>query len=199
MLLVACMVLVQFWIVMDHDDEMLSTRHSQFSGVAVTDDANSTNISLSDPEAADCTEILEKFRADEIEVTKTRGKNNYHRAFATVTKTDKPFYVATHDDQIDAIRSSIMKYQRYYEKQLTARVAEIFEEKSAQGEESIMLDVGANIGWFSLVAAAHGATKVYSFEPNMQNTVRFCESQFEQVVARRSEQRCRRSYPQGSW
>jgi FkbM family methyltransferase len=38
------------------------------------------------------------------------------------------------------------------------------------------LDVGANIGWFSLVAAAHGATKIYSFEPNLQNTIRFCES-----------------------
>lgn len=39
-----------------------------------------------------------------------------------------------------------------------------------------MLDVGANIGWFSLLAKAHGASKVYSFEPNLQNMIRFCES-----------------------
>lgn len=130
-----------------------------------------------DPEATDCSEILTKFRADEIEVAKTKnGDMNYKRSFATITKTDKPFYVATHDEKIDSVRAGIVKYQLYYERELTKRVAEIFEEKSSQGKESIMLDVGANIGWFSLVAAAHGATKVYSFEPNLQNTVRFCES-----------------------
>ena len=84
--------------------------------------------------------------------------------------------MATHDKEIDQVRSDIMKYSWYYERQLTARVVEIFEEKSAQRKESIMLDVGANIGWVSLVVAAHGAAKVYSFEPNLQNTVRFCES-----------------------
>jgi FkbM family methyltransferase len=144
-------------------------------GTAI-DDASNTESSQLDPDAVDCTQILDKFRADEIEVTKTNGENLFQRSFATVTKTEKPFYVATHDTKIDGVRSAIMKYQWYYERQLTARVAEIFDEKSAHGEESIMLDVGANIGWFSLVAAAHGATKVYSFEPNLQNTVRFCES-----------------------
>jgi len=133
-------------------------------------------VSSLDPEATDCSEILTKFRADEIEVAKTSGDMNYQRSFATITKTDMPFYVATHDEKIDSVRAGIVKYQFYYEKELTKRVAEIFEEKSSQGKESIMLDVGANIGWFSLVAAAHGATKVYSFEPNLQNTVRFCES-----------------------
>ena len=119
-------------------------------------------------------EVLQNFRNDEIEATKTRtiqeGKQNttrnYKRTFATITSTDKPFYVATHDKEIDQVRSDIMKYSWYYERQLTARVVEIFEEKSAQRKESIMLDVGANIGWFSLVAVAHGAMKVYSFEPN---------------------------------
>merc|ERR1719410_2481902 len=101
---------------------------------------------------------------------------NYKRSFVTITKTDKPFYIATHDKKIDHVRSDIMKSQFYYEQQLTNRVAEIFDEKSSQGKESIMLDVGSNIGWFSLVAAAHGASKVYAFEPNLQNTVRLCES-----------------------
>jgi len=61
-------------------------------------------------------------------------------------------------------------------KKLTTIIAEVFEEKKKSGKKSIMLDVGANIGWFSLVAAAHGASKVYSFEPNLQNTIRLCES-----------------------
>jgi len=129
-----------------------------------------------DLEATDCTEILKKFRADKIEVAKSTEIFDYKRSFVTLTKTDKPFYIATHDKDIDQVRASIMENKFYYEQELTKRVAEIFEEKRAQGKESIMIDVGANIGWFSLVAAAHGATKVYSFEPNLQNTVRFCES-----------------------
>ena len=133
-------------------------------------------VSSLNPEATDCSEILTKFRADEIEVAKSKGDINYQRSFATITNTDKPFYVATHDEKIDHVRAGIVKYQFYYERELTKRVVEIFEEKSSQNKMSIMLDVGANIGWFSLVAAAHGATKVYSFEPNLQNTVRFCES-----------------------
>ena len=38
-----------------------------------------------------------------------------------------------------------------------------------------MLDVGGNVGWFSMVAAAHGA-EVFVFEPNVVNMVRLCES-----------------------
>ncbi len=129
-----------------------------------------------EPDETDCTKVLKRFRKDQIETAKERGDMNYKRLFATVTKTVKPFYVATHDKKIDAVRAGIMDDQWYYETGLTERVAEIFDEKSRLGGESIMLDVGANIGWFSLVAAAHGATKVYAFEPNMQNTVRFCES-----------------------
>ncbi len=138
--------------------------------------AGGRNLSI-DPEAEDCTQLLAKFRADEIDITETKGEKDYKRSFATINKdTKKQFYVATHDKAIDSIRADIMKDRRYYEFELTQRVSEIFEEKSTKSEESIMLDVGANIGWFSLVAAAHGATKVYSFEPNLQNTVRFCES-----------------------
>jgi hypothetical protein len=59
---------------------------------------------------------------------------------------------------------------------LTIIVSETFDKKKAKGKQSIFLDVGTNIGWFSLVAAAHGATKIYSFESSLLNTVRFCES-----------------------
>ena len=69
-----------------------------------------------------------------------------------------------------------MNYRVYYELALSDLVASAFDIKAARGEESIFLDVGANIGWFSLVARRHGATQVYSFEPNVQNTIRFCES-----------------------
>lgn len=132
---------------------------------------------LTDSEAIDCTELLAKFRADEIESAKNKEDRDYRRSYVAINlDTDKPFYVSTHDPKIDSVRGQIIQDRRYYEFELTKRVVEIFEGKRAKGEECIMLDVGANIGWFSLVAAAHGASKVYSFEPNLQNSVRFCES-----------------------
>jgi len=137
-----------------------------------------------DPEGLDCKELLKKFRQDEIEVAKTTQvkqdnitkEKNFKRTFGVITKTAKPFYISTHDGEIDSVRASIMKKRKYYESALTKRVAEVFEEKVQKNESSLFLDVGTNIGWFSLVAVAHGASKVYSFEPNLQNTIRFCES-----------------------
>lgn len=141
------------------------------------------NTNATDPEAVDCSELLRKFRADEIEVAKKKDNSDVHfrRSFVTLAQDPedialKPFYISTHDKELDSIRASIMKYNFYYERKLTSRILRVFLAKQRAGKESIFLDVGANIGWFSLVAAAHGATKVYSFEPNLQNTIRFCES-----------------------
>jgi FkbM family methyltransferase len=133
--------------------------------------------SQDDPERTDCTKLLNKFKADEIEVAKKEGDVNFRRSFVTISKSvPNPFYIATHDKGIDGVRASIMEYHDYYESRLTELIANLFVKKHEEGKKSIFLDVGANIGWFSLVAAAHGATKVYSFEPNLQNTIRFCES-----------------------
>jgi FkbM family methyltransferase len=124
-----------------------------------------------------CSKLLQQFRDDEIEIAKKEGKVNFRRAFVTISRgLPQSFYVSTHDGEIDSVRASIMRYQLYYETYLSKIIATTYEKKKADGKETIFLDVGANIGWFSLVAAAHGATKVYSFEPNKQNTIRFCES-----------------------
>ena len=130
-----------------------------------------------DPERTDCSYLLKKFKADEIEEAKREGEVNFRRSFVTITKdVPHPFYVSTHDKQIDRVRASIMTHHMYYESALTSLIADTFVKARDEGREAIFLDVGANIGWFSLVAAAHGASKVYSFEPNLQNTIRFCES-----------------------
>ncbi|KAL7453813.1 hypothetical protein ACHAWC_005453 [Mediolabrus comicus] len=149
----------------------------------IQENTNATTITTTDPEAVDCSELLRKFRADEIEVAKKKDGSDVHfrRSFVTLAQDPedlglKPFYVSTHDKELDSVRASIMQYNFYYERKLTSKILRVFLAKQRAGEESIFLDVGANIGWFSLVAAAHGATKVYSFEPNLQNTIRFCES-----------------------
>ncbi|GFH44731.1 hypothetical protein CTEN210_01205 [Chaetoceros tenuissimus] len=136
-----------------------------------------TSLTPPDPEVTDCRDLLEKFKAKEIDIMNNHTERNLlYQSYSRLTNTAKPFYVSTHHREIDHVRSDVMKYGYYYEKQLTKRVIEIFEEKAKRNEKSIFLDVGGNIGWFSLVAAQHGASQVYTFEPNLMNTVRFCES-----------------------
>ena len=131
---------------------------------------------IDDPDATDCATLLEKFHADEIEVTKSTKEKDFRRATIAVARTKTPFYVSLNDKQIDSVRAGIADKKIYYETQLTKRIVELYESKRQQGINSIFLDVGANIGWFSLVAASHGATRVYSLEPNPQNVIRLCES-----------------------
>ena len=113
------------------------------------------------------------------EIEKASG---WEKSYVTRTITEKPFYWSLHDPQLDVTRASSFLKGAYYESELTARIVEVFEAKNAnidsheEKKESIFLDVGGNIGWYSLIAAAHGATKVYTFEPNPANLVRFCKS-----------------------
>ena len=128
-----------------------------------------------DPDGVNCKQLLEEFRNGKIlEMERTAG---YEKAFVTRTITSKPFYWSTHKPEIDSARASSYAKGLCCEKQLTARIQEIFDEKRALGQtQRILLNVGGNIGWFSLLAAAHGATKVYTFEPNPSNVVQICES-----------------------
>jgi FkbM family methyltransferase len=53
-------------------------------------------------------------------------------------------------------------------------------------KNGIVMDVGANIGVYSLYAAIHGAKKVYAFEPNRESFDTLCknikENGFEKVI-----------------
>jgi len=141
----------------------------------------SSNEAIEDSEGVDCAATLEAFRVERIGASNTDAGHKFTKSYVTLTDpvasgTAKPFYVAVHSGEIDAVRQQIFNRGSYYETALTQHIADVFDSKRAEGAESIMLDVGGNVGWFSLVAAAHGATKVYTFEPNARYTVRFCES-----------------------
>ncbi len=140
--------------------------------------ANTDKNIMIDPEATDCTKILTSFLNKQVKVAKNHNDIDYRRSFVAISDFQdiQPFYVATHDEKIDGVRKIIFNKHYYYEVALTKFIAEYFKFKKDNEQPSIFLDVGANIGWFSLVAAAHGASQVYSFEPNLQNTIRFCES-----------------------
>ena len=120
---------------------------------------SNNNNKLEDPYGTNCKQLLQNFLNGKIpQMEKDPG---WEKSFVTRTITPKPFYWSTHKPDLDAVRGTSYEKGLYYEKQLTLRVQEIFDKK--QGQESIFLDVGGNIGWFSLLAAAHGATKVFMF------------------------------------
>lgn len=119
----------------------------------------------------------------------------YEKAHITLTTTPHPFYVSLHPKELDPVRYSVFEARKYYESGLSQAISDVFDrkrignyheqqdtrtrssptERSAVKNRSIFLDVGANVGWFSLLAASHGA-QVYTFEPNIVNMVRYCES-----------------------
>jgi FkbM family methyltransferase len=87
------------------------------------------------------------------------------------TVTDPSFFISLHDRATDFVRWSIMDTGSYYENFITRHTKFVL----GQTHWGILIDVGMNIGWFSLWALALGA-KVYGFEPNPINRLRFCES-----------------------
>lgn len=128
-----------------------------------------------DPDALDCKDYLRSFRQGLI--TNVEQVPGYEKSYVTRTRTPAPFYWATHSPLLDQTRASSFEKGFYYESELTARIIEAFKGDSDNNDsQGIFLDVGGNIGWFSLVAAAHGASKVYTFEPNPTNLLRICES-----------------------
>merc|ERR1711966_362340 len=127
-----------------------------------------------DPDALDCRAFLLQYRAGNV--TDMERPDPWEKSYVTRTTTPKPFYWSLHSPELDKARASSWEKGQFYEKLLTKEISRTFDEKSERNEESIFLDVGGNVGWFSLVAAAHGASKVYMFEPNPANLVRVCES-----------------------
>ena len=169
----------------DHSDQILVTEDSinrnalKKNPMRILVDADSpepsknTNYAV-DPDAIDCKTYMQDYRSGKIqEVERSPG---FEKSYVTRTTTAKPFYWSTHPPDLDTVRASSFAKGQYYESKLSARIQEVFDMKHSKDEDSIFLDVGGNIGWFSLLAAAHGATKVYTFEPNPANLVRICES-----------------------
>lgn len=148
--------------------------------VNTTTTTTGSSSSNNDPSGSiHCKQFLQDFRQGKItEIERIKG---YEKPFVTRTDTPKPFYWSLHDPKLDPTRSSSYQKGYYYEKELSQRIIDVFENVTSHNNnnpntETIMLDVGGNLGWFSLLAAAHGASKVYMFEPNPSNLVRFCES-----------------------
>jgi FkbM family methyltransferase len=124
-----------------------------------------------------CTDMLEDrkkpryLNSDESLVQDVNQGIGYFRL--TVDYLQPQFWVSLHDQKVDAVRWCIMTYGKYYEDMLSQAINTTLNEYSPS--EAMFLDVGGNIGWFSLLARALGY-EVAVFEPNPVNQLRLCES-----------------------
>ena len=96
------------------------------------------------------------------------------------TITDPPFWISLHNPSFDKMRwVSIKNTGEYYEKGVTATFHKILSAydltKEQQPIAPLVIDIGMNIGWFSLYSRAHGHD-VAAFEPNPVMFLRMCES-----------------------
>jgi FkbM family methyltransferase len=110
------------------------------------------------------------------------------------------FYLSLHPPDIDRVRWSIMKNGRYYEHDQDQLFIDILTDVAAAKQPNRLstqqqppssasaaslvlrvIDIGANIGYYSLRTAAVAASlqvpyEIFAFEPNEMNVARFCES-----------------------
>ena len=98
------------------------------------------------------------------------------------TETDPPFWISLHHPSFDKMRwVSIKQTGEYYEKGVTSMFHQILSTydltntKEKQQPPPLVIDIGMNIGWFSLYSRAHGHD-VAAFEPNPVMFLRMCES-----------------------
>lgn len=92
--------------------------------------------------------------------------------YAREVITEPHFRVALHNEEYDNTRwKTIMKEGKYYEDEVHARFVRILQDQP----RSTVVDVGANIGYYTLLSLALGHD-VVSFEPNPANLLRLCES-----------------------
>lgn len=88
-----------------------------------------------------------------------------------IEKIEPNFWIALHEQQFDYVRWEIMKTGVYYETQITEQFKKILYGKP----KGIVVDVGMNIGWFTLYSRAMGHN-VVAFDPNPIMHSRVCNS-----------------------
>ncbi|MGV2388353.1 MAG UNVERIFIED_CONTAM: FkbM family methyltransferase [Microcystis novacekii LVE1205-3] len=138
----------------------------------------------------DCTHLIEQSQKSEI------PDPNHGELLARWTSTNPPFFVSVHAFYYDKLRKVIYDTGQYYEQDLSHIFHQILKDAPPN---SRVLDVGGNIGWFSLLSASHGH-HVDVFEPNMANILRLCESKRmnQWTTVERERDLASRSVKQGS-
>jgi hypothetical protein len=105
---------------------------------------------------------------------------NHGERYTRLTDRYPYFTIALHNEQFDPARWTIRQFGHYYETSLINAFSIVLNATTSTIDEpkvTRVLDVGANIGYFSLHAAGHGPhVRVDAFEPNPSNVFRICQS-----------------------
>jgi FkbM family methyltransferase len=98
---------------------------------------------------------------------------NQGALYARKVVTDPEFYVSVHNESYDALRwEHIFLKGKYYEDVVQNRFLHILQNQPS----SYVIDVGVNIGYYTLLSAALGHHVIAGFEINPANLARVCES-----------------------
>jgi FkbM family methyltransferase len=97
---------------------------------------------------------------------------NQGEMFARWTTTNPPFFISVHNFHYDRLRKVVYETGKYYEDDIISIFIEILRDAPPNHR---VVDVGGNIGWFSLLSASLGF-HVDVMEPNVANVLRLCES-----------------------
>ena len=118
---------------------------------------------------------------------------NQGELIARWTTRTPPFWVTVHLAPYDFLRIDIFNNGEYYESAGTRVFERILRKASPNAR---IVDVGGNIGWFTMLAASKGH-HVDVFEPNEKNVLRMCQSKWlndwpaaseKEVRSRKTEQ-----------
>lgn len=115
-----------------------------------------------------CSSLLKGAKYSEYNPNK-----NLAKPLLRFTVTEPPFWISLHAQSYDRIRwRTIWENGDYYEHGINDVFHKVLADRTEPG---LVIDVGMNIGWFSLYSRAHGH-HVAAFEPYRANHYRMCES-----------------------
>lgn len=120
-----------------------------------------------------CPKVLEEARKPMVDERNSDIDPNGGIFHGKQVEIDPKFWISLHNEEFDPTRWDVFRSGQYYERALSKAFTEVLETTPAG---SRVLDVGGNIGFFTLLSAANGPITVETFEPNHKNHLRLCES-----------------------
>jgi FkbM family methyltransferase len=129
------------------------------------------NIQFKSLGAISCPELVVSARENTAGFTDPNIVNGSKESYTFQAVYRPTFWVSLHRPAADPVRASMLHYKKYYEQFITAEFQDILKHASS----GRVIDVGMNIGWFTLLSRSLGH-EVLSFEPNPMNILRTCES-----------------------
>lgn len=149
----------------------MKTTASDVSNVSTTTTTTTSSAPLPGLQPIRCEQFLEDIYRGVINISDPNGSRVFGRRIDG--NSGHPFWVSVHEQEFDKVRwETIFVEGQYYERAMDKAFFNVLTRSSP---EAIVVDVGGNIGWFTLFARSMGFS-VETFEPLQKNAARLCES-----------------------